>query len=248
MKKIFFVLTFCLLGFLDGIVAQTLTFISKLNAQLIYYVDGTMIEGSSTLISEGNHSIEAKYINGSVAISDKIYVPLKGFNYTITPPDVNILIKRTVKRDNCTQGELYVNGTLFCNTLELIFRNNENNISSIAVGSYNAHVGYTNNYPNGVIILDNVRSNVYYLDENGYWKTKIVDRNENEPIEIHSGNIPGHSKGCILIGNDYSAADDCFIVDSRNTIKKLYGDYLDTNAQGKLNAYIKITVKIELDY
>lgn len=247
MKKILFIGGVYFFVIFNVIEAQTLTFISELNAPLTYYVDGLKINGSSIQVTVGKHSVQAKYSNGLTAISDNIDVPKGGFSYTITPPPVNILVKRKEKRDNCTLGEMYVNGAYFCKTLELLFKNDENNISSIAVGTYNAHIGSTDNFPNGVIILDNVKSNVYYKDANGEWKTKIVDRNIGGYIEIHSGNVPEESKGCIIVGNDYSA-EDCHIQGGSVVIPKLNSGYLDPDAQSKLNFKIKVTVTIEIDY
>jgi hypothetical protein len=249
MKIFLFFTIICFFSFFNIAKSQTLTFVSKMNEQLIYYVDGEKIEGSSIQVTEGNHTIEVKYTKGVKREAKTpviVNVPKKGLTYTINPPDLNILVKRTSKICNCcTQGELYVNDTFFCKTLELPFRNNENNISSIAKGTYNAQVKFSAKHNKDYITLDNARAKVYYKDINGEWKTKIVERSG---ILIHAGNQPGDIDGCILVGKNYSTFDECYIENSGETLKKLYEEYLDPDAQGKLNNLIKITVTIDPDY
>ena len=67
-------------------------------------------------------------------------------------------------------------------------------ISSIAVAMYNTFIG-----PNSKIQLKDVRSFIYYND-NGTWRKGPINHNAGGPVEIHSGELAGRDKGCILVG------------------------------------------------
>lgn len=80
-----------------------------------------------------------------------------------------------------TRGLLYVDDKVF-HTLELPWRNNQNDISCIPPGTYTAK------------FLERSTSGRY---RNVYWLQNVPGRGG---VLIHSGNIPAHTKGCILIG------------------------------------------------
>ena len=154
---------------------------------------------------------------------------------------VEILVKRTSRPSGggCTKGELWVNGEFFCYTLELPFRNNINNFSSIGVGTYDAGLRSTPGKPNGVIQLRNVQSVIYYND-GGNWRMGRIDRNAGSPVEIHSGNETKDTRGCILVGDTFT--DECRILDSRVALRRLYKTYFGSDDTPDQNRKITVTI------
>jgi hypothetical protein len=96
---------------------------------------------------------------------------------------VNLLIIRDTFTDKSTLGKLYVNGELFCDTLELPYRDNQRSISSIPAGEYKVNLrparqSATRDYLH--LIVKEVPNRSYIL--------------------FHRGNKPSHTRGCILVG------------------------------------------------
>jgi hypothetical protein len=92
----------------------------------------------------------------------------------------HVKITRTHRFSESLGGELYVDGRFICNTLELPWRWNQKNISCIPSGTYTCFW----RYDRGRIQVENI----FCLG---------ITRVE---VQIHAGNIPKHSKGCILVG------------------------------------------------
>ena len=96
---------------------------------------------------------------------------------------VNLLIIRDTFTDKSTLGKLYVNGEMFCDTLELPYRDNQRSISSIPAGEYKVNLrparqSATRDYLH--LIVKEVPNRSYIL--------------------FHRGNKPSHTRGCILVG------------------------------------------------
>ena len=96
---------------------------------------------------------------------------------------VNLLIIRDTFTDKSTLGKLYVNGEMFCDTLELPYRDNQRSISSIPAGEYKVNLrparqSATRDYLH--MIVEEVPNRSYIL--------------------FHRGNKPSHTRGCILVG------------------------------------------------
>lgn len=246
---IFITLFYSLAMFCHIANGQSVTMVNQFNNQtLTFYVDGTQINGAYTEVPIGNHTLLAKYSDGSIAAEKVVNFP-SGFSYTwnIKPPAVQILVKRKEKRENCTLGELWVNGTYFCKTLELRFNNNQNDISSIPVGTYSAQPMYKSKKGEWRIQFDVISGKVY--DPKDDYKMKEIRR---EGIQIHCGNYEttGNIKGCILVGEKYdlirckfdAPKNDCSVFEN------LLNDYFDTDANGSPNRNIEVIVTIQLDY
>lgn len=96
---------------------------------------------------------------------------------------VNLLIIRDTFTDKSTIGKLYVNGELFCDTLELPYKDNQRSISCIPDGEYKVNLrtareSATRDYLH--MIVEDVPNRSYIL--------------------FHRGNKPSHTRGCILVG------------------------------------------------
>lgn len=176
-------------------------------------------------------------------ICDTANLPAQNVRRRTKSNPVNILVKRTIKYDVCTEGELYVNGEYFCKTLELRFDNAKKDSSSIPVGTYNANIKYSTMKNRWVIELENIYPHVYYKVGNE-WKMKTIVRNF---VQIHAGDYsisPGENLlGCILVGNNN---DGCEFTNSKTTMNKLLKDYFDDDS--KPNENTEITVTVQIDY
>jgi hypothetical protein len=92
---------------------------------------------------------------------------------------MNEIIIEIVRKYNTdsVHGDIIYNGLLLGKTLELPYRDNKTNISSIPEGEYY------------ISIKNSTRINV-----------KNVPNRSN--IQIHTGNVLSQTKGCLLIGSD----------------------------------------------
>ncbi len=92
----------------------------------------------------------------------------------------SIEIKRTLRYSQSIAGELSVNGTYVCKTLELPWKWNQKDVSCIPAGSYQCWWRY-----------DKQRVQLQNIPCPGGFRTGV---------QIHSGNTPGQIQGCILVG------------------------------------------------
>jgi len=183
------------------------------------------------------------------AIKEKTSSDQLSWNIGEKSNEVHILIKRKVRSTkqrylDCTIGELYVNGEKFCKTLELPFKNAKNYESSVpVVQNHNAQIKYSEKHKGWIIELDPIVTYVY--DE----KDPFLPRKEivRSSIQIHSGNKPKHTEGCILLGDkDYKGRSPFRVYKSRDTLNKLLEDYF--NGSKNPDQSIKISVTIQTDY
>lgn len=86
---------------------------------------------------------------------------------------------RIVSNDKGTIGILVINNELFCNTLELPWKNNERQISCIPAGTYTCKRWYSPSFG---------------------WTYLVLDVPNRSYIEFHTGNTIKDTKGCILLG------------------------------------------------
>ncbi|MBX9586635.1 MAG: hypothetical protein K2X50_05190 [Gammaproteobacteria bacterium] len=78
-------------------------------------------------------------------------------------------------------GELYIDGKFIAHTLELPYRDNKTDLSSIPPGTYSAFIRY---------------------DKSDQWRIQLTDTLPREGVQIHIGNYPREIKGCILVGQE----------------------------------------------
>ena len=141
---------------------------------------------------------------------------------SVATEDFVLTIARKYKGDNCTSGYLAVNGNIIAYTLELPWQDNAPLISSIPDGSYGGILRY--DHPDG-------------------WRIQLTGVPGRDNVQIHTGNTPDNSEGCILVG--LKLGDDlCSVIDS----KKAY-DALRTAFYGSPNPVMtpdkSITVVVE---
>lgn len=127
-------------------------------------------------------------------------------------------LPQTLSLSDCITGKLYVGsltpadpGTLFCRTLELPYRGNQNKISAIKTGLYSAKVR-----------------------DDGHlgWRIELLNTTPRTVVEIHVGNRPPNTEGCILLGKtlggaaSITGAPGCAVgssVAARDELMSLYG-------------------------
>jgi hypothetical protein len=96
---------------------------------------------------------------------------------------INLLIIREMFTEESIIGELFVNGELFCDTLELPYKDNQKSISSIPAGEYSVRM----RYPRESATRD-------------YLHLLVEDVPNRDFILVHRGNTARDSRGCILVG------------------------------------------------
>ena len=96
---------------------------------------------------------------------------------------VNLLIIRDEFTDKSTIGKLFLDGELFCYTLELPYRDNQRSISCIPAGEYKVRMrtakeSATRDYLH--LLIEDVKDRTYIL--------------------FHRGNTAKDTRGCVLVG------------------------------------------------
>lgn len=94
---------------------------------------------------------------------------------------MKISIVRTSTNNNSITGELYVDDEFICYTLELPFQDNKSQISSIPTGKYGTILRY---------------------DHPDQWRIELTETDTRKNIQIHIGNFPKNTQGCILVGGE----------------------------------------------
>jgi len=96
---------------------------------------------------------------------------------------INLLIIRDTFSEKSTLGKLFINGELFCDTLELPYINNERSISCIPAGRYKVR-------------LRTARESA----TRDYLHLLVQDVPDRDWILFHRGNTTKDTRGCILVG------------------------------------------------
>ena len=96
---------------------------------------------------------------------------------------VNLLIIRDEFTDKSTIGKLFLNGEMFCYTLELPYINNERRISCIPEGQYKVRLRTAKE-----------------SSSRDYLHLLVQEVKGRSYILVHIGNFPKDTKGCILVG------------------------------------------------
>lgn len=114
-----------------------------------------------------------------------------------------IRLFRTQSFSTCTRGLLVLpkHGKVFY-SMEPPWKNNEPNISCIPVGKYKC---------------------VWHKSPKYGWVYLITSTPDRSNILIHPGNLPRHTKGCILLGNRFGVlGNDLAVLSSVTTVRNFF--------------------------
>ena len=100
--------------------------------------------------------------------------------------NLNLVVTRFQATDKSVIGTMSVNGTNICYTLEEAWRDNQKGHSCVGLGTYTAFLRYTSS------------------KSKREWCFQLHDANGRTAIQIHIGNKPEHTEGCVLVGTTYS--------------------------------------------
>tara|TARA_Y100000004_G_scaffold8539_2_gene9499 strand:- start:240 stop:698 length:459 start_codon:yes stop_codon:yes gene_type:complete len=115
-----------------------------------------------------------------VKLKELKYIQFTTFNLDYR---INLLIIRDTFTEQSTIGKLYLNGELFCDTLENPWLNNQKNISCIPKGEYKVR-------------LRTARESA----TRDYLHLLVEDVPNRSYILFHRGNTAKDTRGCILVG------------------------------------------------
>lgn len=136
---------------------------------------------------------------------------------------MKILVDRKWKKETYTIGNLYVNGKLFCNTLEDRDRGlkKTDSLSTIKVKKVYGETAI----PTGTYKITMDVTSPKYSAVKWYWNLckgkipRLLDVPGFEGILIHPGNTPFDTYGCILVGKNTIKGQ---VTQSKDTFAKLY--------------------------
>lgn len=100
--------------------------------------------------------------------------------------NLNLVVSRFKATSESVIGELSINGTRICYTLEEAWRDNQKGHSYVDLGVYSGFLRYTS------------------AKTNREWCFQLNDANGRTAIQMHIGNKPSHTEGCILVGQTQS--------------------------------------------
>jgi hypothetical protein len=107
-----------------------------------------------------------------------LLLPLPG-EAQATTQTMEIEVIRTQNLNGCTIGTMGVNNSSLAASLELPWNDNQQNMSRIPAGTYSTILRY---------------------DHADAWRLELTGVPGHDHIQIHMGNWPSDSTGCILIG------------------------------------------------
>jgi hypothetical protein len=133
----------------------------------------------------------------------------------------------TVERNStCNNGEvtgrLLVNDAEIARTLELPWRENANSISQIPAGTYRAFIR---------------------TDGPLRWRVELKDVKDRSNVQLHIGNYPRQTQGCILLGTSItSAGGTCATENSGRALAEIRDAMQKASDNGVSSQQLDITV------
>ena len=133
-----------------------------------------------------------------------------------------LTIARKHKASDCTSGYLAVNGKVIAYTLERPWKGNAPLISAIPDGSYPGTLRY---------------------DHPDRWRIELQGVPGRTNVQIHTGNTPDDTEGCILVGLSLGA-DLCSVQESKKAYEALkLAFYGSANPAATPNKSINVLVE-----
>lgn len=127
---------------------------------------------------------------------------------------MNLELKRFHGTEGYTAGELYIDGELFCQTLEDEEREEKiYSQTAIPMGKYEVIINYSPRFMKDLPLLINVPNFI--------------------GVRIHSGNTAKDTEGCILLGSD-SNNKDAWLGNSRKAMERFMPLLKDALKRGKV--------------
>lgn len=127
----------------------------------------------------------------------------------------------------CTSGllSIFVNNRYkgLVKTVEPPWRNNEPFISSIPLGTYSAVVRYDR------------------LDQ---WRLQLTNVPGRDAVQLHIGNYPSQTQGCILVGMTNPIGNQCVLEDSNRAYQELRQAFYGS-ANPTATPNLTVTLRIE---
>jgi hypothetical protein len=134
-----------------------------------------------------------------------------------------IQILRTWPGQKSLMGELYLNGQLIAMSLELPWNDNISNSSSIPEGSYGAILRYDKS-------------------RDGFFTIELTGTGPRTGIQIHVGNRPTDSVGCILLGLS-AKFNEQLVGNSKGAISRLRNAFYGTDTPNSTpDVIISVTI------
>lgn len=134
----------------------------------------------------------------------------------------DITIIRVAESPISIFSELYIQKSLISLAMELPWKQNQSNVSAIPEGEYSAFLRQDKDRDLGFTIeLKNVPNRL--------------------AVQIHVGNVPADTNGCILVGQAATVAKN-FIKDSKAAIAKLKETFYGTGAVASPDVEIRVRI------
>jgi hypothetical protein len=133
--------------------------------------------------------------------------------------------------DGATGGALFVAGREVARTLELPLRNDEQFISRVKAGVYPARVR---------------------TEGTKGWRIELLDVPNHDDVQLHIGNFPSDTQGCILVGTEVKEAPDpasgkktCTTQGSATALAKIRAEMQAASDDSVSSQALDITVEIK---
>ncbi len=148
-------------------------------------------------------------------------------DFSAAPRTFTLTVQRNMTcKDGSTNGRLLVGGNEIARTLEPALPGNR-----IPAGSYQ-----------GVIRTDGDLG----------WRVELKDVKGWEAVQIHKGNYPSNTKGCILVGTGITGATDpktgqetCMVTNSADALAKIQAAMQKASDSGVSSQGLAITITVE---
>lgn len=136
--------------------------------------------------------------------------------------DYSLEVVRILGQDDCTLGQVFMNGVCLGYVLELPWQGNKPMISSIPAGTYALSM---------------------HLDTKKRMRLHVEGVPGRSGIQLHIGTTPDDTQGCILVGTGVSSVN-CTLTSTREAASRLRKAYWGTDdpKENKLDKPVTLTI------